>query len=227
MKFSHKAFFVLCLTYSLVYFSPAFSLPTGFVYVKNIIPNIKVELRYYSNNNFTGKRVDGYNKPKCIFSRKGVLALAKVQKKLNESGLGLKIFDAYRPQWAVDCFEKWAKDLNDTKMKAEYYPDIDKKDLFKLGYIAAKSSHSRGGAIDLTIISLKDGKELDMGSAFDLFSKKSWPSYKKLLPQQMANRLLLRLIMEKYGFLPYQYEWWHFFVKNEPFPNTYFDFPIE
>ncbi|MCP3965540.1 MAG: M15 family metallopeptidase [Lentisphaerae bacterium] len=207
---------------------PAYDGPRpGFVYVKHLIPNITLQLRYNSTDNFTGRKVAGYIQPVCILSMKATLALEKVQKDLNQMGLGIIVFDAYRPQQAVDSFVKWSKDYNDKKMKGQYYPDVAKKDLFPEGYIAAKSSHSRGSTVDLSIIDLKTGKKLDTGTGFDLFSKKSWPDYPGLATQQRANRLLLRSLMTKHGFNPYPYEWWHFTLKNEPFKGTYFNFPVK
>jgi D-alanyl-D-alanine dipeptidase len=200
------------------------SLPKGFVYIKEQIPNIELELRYNSTNNFLGRKVDGYNSNRAILSFRATKALKEVQNELNQFGLGLKIFDAYRPQRAVDDFVKWAKDLNDILKKEEYYPDVDKKNLFKFGYIAKKSGHSRGSTVDLTIIDLESKKELDMGSSFDFFGKISWVKYRDISAQQRANRLLLHTIMTKYGFKSYAQEWWHFTFKNEPFPHTYFDF---
>lgn len=205
-------------------------LPPGFVYVETIIPDINVELRYYTDHNFVGKRVEGYLKPRCILTRKAAESLLKVQEELKPFGLGLKVFDAYRPQQAVDHFVRWAANLKDTRTKAEFYPDVDKANLFRDGYIAAKSSHSRGSTVDLTIVSLQagtKGKELDMGSGFDFFSPASWPYFPGLSPDQRANRLLLHTLMKKHGFEPYPEEWWHFTLKKEPFPKTYFNFPIE
>jgi len=201
-------------------------LPKGFEYIKKQIPNIEIELRYYSNNNFLGKRVRGYTSNKTLLTIEAIKALKKVQKELNNFGLGLKVFDAYRPQKAVDNFVEWAKDLNDTLKKDEYYPNVDKKNLFRDGYIASKSGHSRGSTIDLTIIDLKTKKELDMGSHFDYFGKISWVKYPNITSQQRANRMLLQTIMTKYGFKPYTQEWWHFTLKDEPYPNKYFNFNI-
>lgn len=205
----------------------AYELPVGFVLIKDIIPDIKEDLRYATKNNFIGERIDGYIKPIGILTKEAAEALKKVQDELKLFGLGLKIYDAYRPQQAVNHFVRWTKDLNDIKMKSQYYPDVAKKDLFKLGYIAAKSGHSRGSTVDLIIISFDpDGtiKELDMGTGFDLFSPKSCPNNLSMTPNQRAHRMLLQTLMKKHGFLPYSKEWWHFTLKNEPFPNTYFNF---
>jgi len=204
------------------------SLPKGFVYVRDIVPNLVLDLRYFGNNNFIGEKIDGYRADVCIIHGDAAKALAGVQAELKPFGLGLKIFDAYRPQSAVDHFVRWAKDLSDIRMKAEFYPDVDKKDLFKEGYIASKSGHSRGSTIDLTIISLSGNhQELDMGSGFDFFGPISWPLSPLVTPEQRANRMLLQTLMVKHGFKPYKKEWWHFTLEQEPFADTYFDFFVE
>jgi zinc D-Ala-D-Ala dipeptidase len=202
-------------------------LPDGFVYLEEVVPSIRLEMRYFSDNNFTGRPVDGYLKPRCIVTKEAAAALKGVQDELSPFGLGIKVFDAYRPQRAVDNFVRWAADLNDTILKPRYYPDVAKQDLFKEGYIAAKSSHSRGSTVDLTIIELSSGAELDMGSSFDFFGPISWPGSALVPPPKLAHRLLLRTLMMKYGFNPYAQEWWHFTLAGEPYPETYFDFPVE
>lgn len=204
--------------------------PEGFVNVTEVIPNISVELRYASSNNFMGRPIDGYHSSRCMLSKEATLALLNVQTELNRFGLGLKIFDAYRPQRAVDDFVRWARNADDTKMKQYFYPDVDKRDLFKLGYIAEKSGHSRGSAVDVTIISLEKatrGVELDLGTVFDFFGPESWVNNPSLSQSQRAHRLLLQLLMIKHGFSPYEKEWWHFTLRNEPYPDTYFDFLIQ
>lgn len=206
------------------------SLPPGFAYVDEIIPGIKLEMRYYTANNFVGRRIDGYLQPKCILTAKAAAALKGVQDELAPVGLGLKIFDAYRPQRAVDDFVHWAQDLNDLRMKDEFYPEVEKKNLFKEKYIATKSSHSRGSTVDLTIVALTGaaaGSGLDMGSEFDLFGPRSWPTSLAVPPAARAHRILLQVLMKKHGFAAYPQEWWHFTLEDEPFPNTYFDFPIQ
>jgi D-alanyl-D-alanine dipeptidase len=205
-------------------------LPQGFVYVDKVIPNIMVDLRYYTEQNFVGERVDGYLKPRCILTKEAANALLQVQEELTPFGLGLKIFDAYRPQRSVDHFVRWANNLEDTRTKAEFYPDINKNTLIKDGYIAARSSHSRGSTVDLTIVSLRpdaEDKELNMGSSFDFFGPTSWPHFLGLPPSQRANRMLLHILMKRHGFEPYREEWWHFTLKSEPFPETYFNFPVQ
>ncbi len=204
-------------------------LPDGFVYLNDLVPDIVVELRYASNNNFIGRPVDGYGSSRCIITRPAAEALKKVEAALKPFGLGLKVFDAYRPQQAVDDFVRWARDIGDTRMKQTYYPNVDKKNLFPDGYIAEKSSHSRGSTVDLTIISLNGdaGKELDMGTGFDFFGPESWPDNPHMTPSQRSHRMLLQVLMKQYGFAPYDKEWWHFTLTGEPFPATWFNFPVQ
>ena len=203
------------------------TLPKGFSYVSEIDATIKKELRYGTSNNFIGKPIDGYLKDSLIISTPAAKALKEIQTKLILSGLSLKIFDAYRPQQAVDHFVRWAKVMNDTLMKQLYYPDVQKSELFTLGFIASKSGHTRGSTVDLSIVDVKTNKEVDMGSSYDFFGEKSHPFYKKITEAQMKNRMLLRTIMIKNGFIPYDNEWWHFTLKDEPYPTTYFNFLIE
>jgi len=205
-------------------------LPEGFVDAKEAIPSLQLELRYFGSHNFLGRPVAGYVKERCVMTREAAEALKEVQSELKPFGLGLKIFDSYRPERAVADFVAWAKDLGDLKMKAEFYPDVEKADLFKEDYIASRSSHSRGSTADLTIVVLEGpdkGKELDMGSAFDFFSPVSWPASAKIGAQQRANRMLLQALMTKHGFKPYPKEWWHFTLAKEPFPERYFDFQLD
>lgn len=203
------------------------NLPESFVYVQREIPDIIVDLRYFASNNFTGRPVVGYEKPVLIMSKKATQALAKVQKELKKKGYALKVFDAYRPQRSVTSFEVWAKDINDTIAKAEFYPEVDKRDLFTLGYIASKSGHTRGSTIDLSLVNLITGKDVDMGSPFDFFGTISHQDASQITVQQQANRLILKQAMLQFNFKEYQEEWWHFTLKDEPFPETYFDFVIK
>lgn len=204
------------------------SLPEGFVYVDEVIPSIKQELRYFGNNNFVGRPIQGYRANRVILTKSAASALRVVQEELSIFGLSILVFDAYRPQQAVDDFVTWSKDLSDTKTKSTYYPRVSKEILFAQGYIAERSGHSRGSTVDLTIVSKKAPFEpLDMGTGFDFFGPESWPNYAGISTQQRANRLLLQNIMVKHGFNPYPQEWWHFTLKNEPFPNTYFNFPVQ
>ena len=227
MKAIRPIFLILLITYFVS--EAAAELPEGFVYIRDEIPNIVEEIRYFGSDNFVGSRVTGYNKPIAILSKEATTALKNVQDELNQFGLGLKIFDSYRPQQSVDHFVRWAKDLNDKKQKQTYYPEVNKQHLFRDGYIAARSSHTRGSTVDLTIVSLttKDTPELDMGSRWDYFGPASWPSSMVPTKQQRANRMLLQLIMKKHGFRALTTEWWHFTYNDEPFPKTYFDFPVE
>jgi len=203
------------------------SLPEGFIYLKDEIPDIELEIRYAGSNNFIGKKVNSYIKPVAIISKPAAEALKKVQEDLMAEGYCLKVFDAYRPQTAVNHFIEWAGKPEDTLTKQQFYPDIDKKDLFQLGYIATKSGHSRGSTIDLTIIDAETGKELDMGSSYDFFGDISHHNTTKINKHQKAMRSLLKRIMIKNGFRPYPEEWWHYTLRNEPHPDTYFDFPVK
>ena len=202
-------------------------LKKGFSYLSEVDGSIQQELRYFSSNNFIGKKIDGYKKNNVIISNAAANALKKVQAELKQMGLSLKVYDAYRPQQSVDHFVRWAKKLNDTLMKQSYYPTIRKSDLFKLGFIASKSGHTRGSSVDLSIVEIKTNKEIDMGSSYDFFGATSHSFHKKLSSRQEKNRMLLRNIMIKNGFKPYDKEWWHFTLVEEPFPNTYFNFDIE
>jgi len=202
-------------------------IPQSFSYMQEKIPTIEQELRYFSTNNFIGEVIDGYKAPKAILTTKATLALNQVQEELKSFNLGLKVFDAYRPQKAVDHFVRWGRDLDNTKMKAIYYPTVEKKNLFRDGYIAKKSGHSRGSTVDLTIIDLNSKEELDMGSSFDFFGEVSHVNYEKISTQQRANRMLLNQVMLKHGFKAYAEEWWHFTLKNEPYKKTYFNFNVE
>ena len=208
----------------------AASLPSGFVYLDNVVPAIVLDIRYANTDNFVGTPIDGYVKPVAITTSETVAALKNVQTDLQRFGLGLKVFDAYRPQRAVDHFVRWAKDWRDTRMQSEYYPHIVKQDLFQEDYIAAKSGHSRGSSVDVSLIYVDANRlaqELDMGTGFDFFDPRSWPEYRILTAAQRANRMLLQVVMEKHGFKPYPKEWWHFTLKQEPYPNTYFNFAVD
>lgn len=189
--------------------------------------SLEVDVRYFGKDNFVGAKVNGYSAEKIYVTQEAATALLAVQKTLAVQGQALKVFDAYRPQRAVDHFVFWARDLDDVGMKAKYYPNIDKENLFRDGYIAARSGHSRGSTVDLTIISLNDETELDMGSSWDFFDPLSWPSSDQVSIEQRDNRDDLRDVMVQAGFSPLKEEWWHFTLKNEPFPNQYFDFIIQ
>ena len=203
------------------------NLPENFVYIDQVIPDIVLDMRYSGNNNFIGKPIQGYQQPKAILTKPAAEALRKVQIELENRGYCLKIFDAYRPQQAVDHFLKWAKDPGDTLMKNQFYPDVKKKDLFNLGFLASRSGHSRGSTLDLTLVEVETGKEVDMGGDYDFFGEVSHHNYPHLTPAQKKNRELLKSAMMKYDFRPYAKEWWHYTYQAEPFPDTYFNFIVE
>lgn len=203
------------------------NLPKGFSYIKDVAPTIQRELRYCNHHNFVGVPVNGYEDDVLITSTVTAKALKKVQTELLTKKLSLKVFDAYRPQSAVNHFVSWSKKVNDTLTKQEFYPKLNKRNLFKLGYIATKSGHSRGSSVDVTLVDLNTNTELDMGSPYDFFGAISSTYSKKITEKQLQNRLLLRKIMLKHGFRPYSKEWWHFTLNNEPFPKTYFNFPVK
>lgn len=199
---------------------------SGFVLLSEAVPDAILEIRYYSTYNFVGDRIDGYEQPVALLTKEAAEALKKVSDELVTKGYRLKIYDAYRPSVAVDHFVRWAKDIDDTRMKEYFYPELDKAVLFEQGYIAEKSGHSRGSTVDLTLFDMKSEKEADMGGTFDYFGELSHPDYKDITEQQYANRMLLRETMMKYGFKPLVEEWWHFTLENEPYPDTYFSFPV-
>jgi D-alanyl-D-alanine dipeptidase len=204
-------------------------LPEGFVHADDVVPGLVNDLRYVGSDNFVGRPVDGYEAGRIVLTAKAAGALRQVQADLAPFGLGLKIFDAYRPTRAVADFVRWSSLPDDPAAKRAYYPDIDKARLFEEGYVATRSSHSRGSTVDLTLVTIaKDGSiaDLDMGTPFDFFGPESWPDYTELTGEQRSNRLLLKLVMERHGFRPFDKEWWHFTLKEEPFPETYFDFPV-
>ncbi|MFO7570598.1 MAG: M15 family metallopeptidase [Smithellaceae bacterium] len=226
-------------------------MPDTFVDITRIIPDVLLEIRYYGEHNFLGAKVDGYLAPKCLLTKPAAMALAAVQKDLKPFSLSLKIYDCYRPQQAVDHFVRWAKDLDDTKTKQEFYPSVDKRHLFRDGYIDSRSGHSRGSTVDLTLVPLpppaqpvyvsgeplKDCRlpsgerfadnAIDMRTGFDCFDPLSHPENPQVALPQRINRLLLKTLMEKHGFRHYDKEWWHFTYKQEPYPDTYFNFPVK
>lgn len=216
-------FFSLCTS---LFLSTA-AQQSGFAYLDAEIPNIVLETRYATTENFMGRKVPGYTSPRQVLTKEAIVALKRVQAELNKDGLGLKVYDAYRPQRAVDSFVAWCADETDTLKKAEYYPDVAKKDIIPTGYIWTKSGHSRGSTLDLTIVNLATGQELDMGTPWDFFGRESWGDYAGITEQQKANRQLLADVMKRNGFKGVHEEWWHFTLLNEPFPDTYFDFVVE
>ena len=200
--------------------------PSGFVLLADAVPGIVQEIRYYSTYNFMGERIDGYEEPVALLTKEAARALKAVAAEVNVHGYRLKVFDAYRPACAVRSFVLWGIEDLDLRMKPYFYPDLPKQELFKRGYIASQSSHSRGSAVDLTLLDMRTGKEVDMGSPFDLFSEVSHPDYTGITEEQSANRQFLQDVMVRSGFLPIDCEWWHFMLADEPYPDTYFEFPV-
>ena len=199
---------------------------SDFVLIGEVIPDAILEIRYYTSYNFVGDRIDGYEEPLAMLTQEAADSLKAVSDDLREKGYRLKIYDAYRPQMAVDNFMEWALDADDTKMKEYFYPELEKDVLFPQGYIAEYSGHSRGSTVDLTLFDMKTEKELDMGGTFDYFGELSHPDYKDITEEQYANRMILRDAMMEHGFKPLEEEWWHFTLKDEPYPDTYFTFPV-
>jgi len=231
--------------------APTKTRPADIVDLKVVVPGVIVEIRYAGRHNFVGRPVPGYDAGKCLLTRPAAAALAGVQRELSDSGLSLMAYDCYRPRSAVDYFVKWAADRSDNAMKREFYPHVEKSDLLKDGYVAAPSSHSRGSTVDLTIVPLprseidvyspgelleacdepasrrfRDGS-LDMGTGYDCFDPMAHLMASGLTGQQRANRMLLAALMTQAGFAGYRYEWWHFTLRNEPYPKSYFDFPVK
>ena len=200
--------------------------PSGFVLLADYVPQIVQEIRYYSTYNFIGDRIDGYEEPCALLTIEAARALKAVSSELIVQGYRLKLFDAYRPACAVKHFVLWGIEDQDIRMKPYFYPELEKQELFAKGYIAKLSSHSRGSAVDLTLLDMKSGKELDMGGPYDLFSERSHPDYRGISAEQYDNRMILRRAMLRNGFLPIDCEWWHFALNNEPYPDTYFNFPV-
>lgn len=224
--------------------------PRDIVDVKTVIPDLVVDMRYLTPRNFIGVPIDGYRAPKCLLTRRAAQALKRVADDLRPKGYVLKVYDCYRPQRAVNQFVRWGRDLRDKKMKSEFYPKVAKRRLFNSGYIARRSGHSRASTVDLSIAPIDapeppipaDAKihacdpiwsqrlpdsSVDMGTGFDCFSTKSHTRSKTVTSDQRANRMLLYKAMRKYGFKNNPNEWWHYTLRNEPYPRTYFDFPVE
>jgi zinc D-Ala-D-Ala dipeptidase len=224
--------------------------PVKFVNLYEISPSIQIDLRYMGYHNFIGRPIKGYEEPVCILTAPAATALAKVQKVLLKQAYSLKVYDCYRPQQAVNEFIQWSKHSKDQIMKAEFYPQVDKKDFFKLGYVAERSSHTRGSTVDLTIVPLhsksaayqpgqalqsctapyqqrfKDNS-IDMGTGYDCMDELSHSYNNKVSHLAYQHRKWLRKLMIANGFTPYKYEWWHFTLENEPYPNRYFNFPVK
>ena len=217
-----------------------------FVNITDVVPDVVLEIRYFGTYNFVGTRIDGYEEPTALLTKRAADSLKAVSDDVKKQGYRLKIYDAYRPQKGVDHFVRWAKVLSDTLMKHDFYPDLDKSVLFRQGYIARKSGHTRGSTVDLTLVDMKTGKDVDMGGTFDWFGPESHPDFcgnpetgkytganhkspkrRSITPEQFRNRMILRKAMLRHGFKPISSEWWHFTLKNEPFPQTFFTFPVK
>ena len=221
---------------------------SDFVAITDIVPDAILEIRYYGTYNFVGTRIDGYLAPTALLTRQAADSLKAVSDDVIRLGYRLKIYDAYRPQMGVDHFVRWAADIADTTMRRYFYPDVDKSRLFELEYIMAKSGHTRGSTVDLTLFDMKTEKEVDMGGTFDWFGPESHPDFcgnpetgqytgdnskspanpkRSITPEQFHNRMILREAMLRHGFKPLDSEWWHFTLKDEPYPDTYFTFPVK
>jgi D-alanyl-D-alanine dipeptidase len=190
------------------------------------VAGLRVDARYFGTDNFVGRKIDGYEAARCLLTREAAVALAAVQRDLMPLGFGLKAFDCYRPARAVAHFMRWARDMQDQARKAEFYPEVDKRALFREGYISARSGHSRGSTVDLTLVRLSDGRELDMGTPFDFFGARSWPADRSIPVEAQTLRQMLAAAMRRRGFRAYEKEWWHFTLNREPYRNSYFDFPV-
>ena len=199
---------------------------SDFVLLTDAVPDAILEIRYYSTYNFVGERIRGYEEPLAFLTKEAAQALREVSDEVKEKGYRLKIYDAYRPQMAVSHFVEWAKDVDDVRMKEYFYPELEKDVLFPQCYIMEHSGHSRGSTVDLTLFDMKLAKEVDMGGTFDYFGELSHPDYKEITDEQYANRMILRDAMLAHGFQPLETEWWHFTLKEEPYPDTYFTFPV-
>ena len=199
---------------------------SDFVLISEAVPDVILEIRYYSTYNFVGDRIDGYEQPVALLTKEAAAKLKEVSDYVISKGYRLKIYDAYRPQKAVTNFVNWSKDVNDTRMKPYFYPNLDKSVLFPQGYIAEHSGHSRGSTVDLTLFDMNTEKEVDMGGTFDFFGEESHPDYRGITDEQYNNRMILREAMLSHGFKPLAEEWWHFTLENEPYPETYFTFPV-
>lgn len=242
---------LLCATYALSDGKVVQERPKDIVSLTEVEPSIRHDPRYFGPHNFVGTKIDGYHAPKCLLTHAAADALRQAQAEFAAFGFTIKVYDCYRPQRAVDHFVRWAKDLKNTKMKAEFYPNVKKEHLFMDGYIAERSGHSRASTVDLTIIpigakptrSYKDGEKLtdcrspvktrfpdnglDMGTGYDCFDPLAHTANMRLTAEQRKNRLLLKAVLEKHGFENYEKEWWHFTLKHEPYPESYFNFPVE
>ena len=199
---------------------------SGFVNIGEAIPDIILEIRYYTTFNFVGERIDGYEQPVALLTREAAEALRAVSDDVMRKGFRLKVYDAYRPQKAVDHFLRWAKDAEDTRMKAFFYPEVEKDRIIPEGYLAEHSGHTRGSTVDLTLLDMRTGRDADPGGPFDFVDRLSHPDYPDLTPEQHRIRGILREAMMRHSFQPIPTEWWHYTLDPEPYPDTYFTFPV-
>ena len=247
---SKQIIYFLLACFTLLITKSAFALPKGFVYLQDAIPTIKQDMRYVGDHNFIGRPLKGYKAGQCILTREAAEALAYAQTELAQSGLSLKVYDCYRPKMAVDDIMQWSKQEKLQMMKAEFYPNINKADFFKLGYVVEKSGHCRGSTVDLTIVPIATPAQpeyhsgdklvacfasyqkryrdnsIDMGTGFDCMDPASHPTSQSINSTAYQHRMLLRSVMIRHGFAPIEEEWWHFTLKQEPYPTTYFNFPV-
>jgi len=228
--YSLALLFAICLTFFACSDDEAVAVTenaSSFVSLDEYIPDAILEIRYYGTYNFVGTRIDSYLEPVAFMTRQAAEALKNVSDSVVKDGYRLKIYDAYRPQMAVDHFVRWAADVNDTLMKPYFYPELDKSVLFELEYIFERSGHTRGSTVDLTLFDMSTGKDVDMGGTFDYFGELSHPDYREgITEEQYQNRMYLRGVMLHFGFKPLSTEWWHFTLADEPYPDTYFTFPL-
>jgi zinc D-Ala-D-Ala dipeptidase len=247
---------VLALVFLLLLATPAAAAeptapPGAFVSLHDVDPSVVIEMRYLTNHDFMGRRVPGYRENVCLLTRQAADAVKRAQAEVRAQGYTLKVYDCYRPQRSVDAFVKWGKDLSDQRMKREFYPRVAKKVVFKEGYIAKLSGHSRGSTLDLTLVKLPARRQerysrgdrlrdcaapvgkrfrdntIDMGTGYDCFDPLAHPFNARIRGKQRANRLKLREPMIRAGFKGLPTEWWHFTLRDEPYPDTFFDFPME
>jgi D-alanyl-D-alanine dipeptidase len=226
-----KNFRLFLFSFSLLFIvGNTMALPNDFVYLADIDASIIQDMKYFTHDNFIGRPIKGYQTPHCILTRQAATALAIAQQQLKPQSLSLKVFDCYRPQMAVNDFIRWSQDPTDQKMKASYYPRVNKADFFTLGYVGAKSGHTRGSTVDLTIVQIRSKQsvqELNMGTHFDFMDELSHVLAENIQGEPRANRLFLQHLMQQAGFNFYENEWWHFTLKDEPYPETYFNFPVK
>ena len=199
---------------------------TGFVFLDEVLHGVRWDAKYATWDNFTGKPVDGYEVNRIVGTRAAAVALLEAQSRAAALGYGLLLWDGYRPKRAVECFLRWSKQPEDHLTKERYYPNIERAEMLAKGYVASQSSHSRGSAIDLTLYRLDTGALVSMGGSFDFMDERSHHAAKGIARMEAQNRGCLRSIMENSGFEAYRFEWWHYVLKNEPYPNRYFDFSV-